>query len=239
MDSESSYYTYDNYEDKYRESYRESYNNEDLNKYQDEDKYQDDDLDKYKGKEQDKYKVKDQDREQKKGKNYYKYKFCDDEDDFEDKFTPYVQRNIQIVYLIAAIIWLIIVYVFSLYCGNVILWLLLFIPLIIYGLNFYFVPEQTVFVTNLMFTADFLSIGFLIVTIIINWYKEVDKGPIFSLVVLALFLFGLSMLDVWVPEEKFILIQHIRSALETAGVIILVIVVYTYYLEVQKTVYFK
>ncbi len=164
---------------------------------------------------------------------------CDIDDDENEKFDPVTQRSVQIIYLIAAIIWLIIVYVFSLYTNNVIVWILVFIPIIIFGLNFWWVPEHTKFITNLMFSADFLSIGFLIVTIIINWYKEVDKGSIFGLVVLSLVLFGLSMLDVWVPEDKFILVQHVRSSLETAAVIALIIVVYKYYVEVQKEVYFE
>jgi len=160
------------------------------------------------------------------------------EDDDDDKFDPLTQRRVQVVYLASAIVWLIIVYVFYLYCNNIIVWLLLLIPLIIFGLNYYWVPQHSRFVANLMFSADFLSIGFLIVTILINWYKEVDKGSIFGLIVLSLALFGFSMLDVWVSEENFIIVQHIRSSLETAAVITLIIVVYKYYLEVQKEVYF-
>lgn len=164
------------------------------------------------------------------------YDIDGDEDD--DQIDPITQRSVQIIYIIFAILWLILVYIFSLYTENVIVWLLLFIPLIIYGLNYWWVPTQTKFISNLMFSADFLSIGFLIVTIIINWYKEVDKGPIFGLVIMSLVLFGFSMLDVWVPEDTFIIVQHIRSALETAAVILLIIVVYKYYIEVQKEIYF-
>jgi len=156
----------------------------------------------------------------------------------DDTFDPLTQRRVQVVYLVSAIVWIIIVYVFYLYSNNIIVWLLLIIPLIIFGLNYYWVPQHSRFVANLMFSADFLSIGFLIVTIIINWYKEVDKGSIFGLIVLSLALFGFSMIDVWVSEENFIIVQHIRSALETAAVITLIIVVYKYYLEVQKEVYF-
>lgn len=166
------------------------------------------------------------------------HKHSKKQEEGDDKFDPLTQRRVQVVYLVSAIVWLIIVYVFYLYCNNIIVWLLLLIPLIIFGLNYYWVPQHSRFVANLMFSADFLSIGFLIVTILINWYKEVDKGSIFGLIVLSLALFGFSMLDVWVSEENFIIVQHIRSSLETAAVITLIIVVYKYYLEVQKEVYF-
>ena len=88
-----------------------------------------------------------------------------------------------------------------------------------------------------MFSADFLSIGFLIVTVIINWYREVDKKVVFGLVVLILIILGLSTIDIWTSEKDFIIIQHIRSALETIAVSTLMIAVYKYYLEVQSTVY--
>lgn len=166
------------------------------------------------------------------------HKHSKKQEEGDDKFDPLTQRRVQVVYLVSAIVWLIIVYVFYLYCNNIIVWLLLLIPLVIFGLNYYWVPQHSRFVANLMFSADFLSIGFLIVTILINWYKEVDKGSIFGLIVLSLALFGFSMLDVWVSEENFIIVQHIRSSLETAAVITLIIVVYKYYLEVQKEVYF-
>jgi len=231
---ESSYYTQEDYfhsddntyDNKYNNKYKNKYNINNYDNMRDDKINKMDDMNNYNN-------IREDDNK----KKYYKYNLDNDDDD-ESKLNCNVQRSVQVIYLVSAIIWVIITYVFSLYLDNLIIWLLVSVPLIIYGFNFYWVHEQTYFVSKLMFAADFLSIGFLIVTIIINWYKEVDKEPIFGLVVLALFIFGLSMLDVWVAEENFIYMQHIRSALETAGVVLLVMVVYKYYLEVKKTVYF-
>lgn len=159
-------------------------------------------------------------------------------DDNED-YTTSRRKQIQTVYIVFAIIWLVISYIFSFYCGNLIIYIFVIVPIIVFGLNFYWVPKQTLSVTSLMFSADFLSIGFLIVTVIINWYREVDKKVVFGLVVLILIILGFSTIDIWTSEKDFIIIQHIRSALETIAVSVLMITVYKYYLEVQKTVYEK
>ena len=157
-----------------------------------------------------------------------------DDDDLDED----TKWQIQLIYIAFAIIWIILVYLFSLYCKNILISLLALIPLIVFGFNYYWIKDQTKYISNLMFSADFLSIGFLIVTIVINWYRDVDKGSIFGLVVLTLALFGFSMIDFWLPEENFILLQHSRSALETMAVVILTIAIYIFYIEVQQEVYF-
>nr|QBK90043.1 MAG: hypothetical protein LCPAC101_03280 [Pithovirus LCPAC101] len=154
-----------------------------------------------------------------------------------DDYTDKRRKQIQTVYIVFAIIWIIISYIFYIYCQNAIVYLLFLIPLVVFGLNFYLVPQQTLSSTKLMFNADFLSIGFLIVTVIINWYREVDKRFIFSLVVLTLIVLGLSTIDIWTSENDFIIIQHARSSLETIAVTLLMITVYTYFVEVNKIVY--
>ena len=154
-----------------------------------------------------------------------------------DDYTDKRRKQIQTVYVVFAIIWIILSYIFYIYCQNVVVYLLFLVPLIVFGFNFYLVPQQTLSSTQLMFNADFLSIEFLVVTVIINWYREVDKKYIFSLVVLTLIVLGFSTIDIWASEEDFIIIQHIRSALETIAVTLLMITVYTYFVEVNKVVY--
>nr|QBK90119.1 MAG: hypothetical protein LCPAC102_00290 [Pithovirus LCPAC102] len=157
----------------------------------------------------------------------------------EDKdYNSNTKVQIQIIYIISAIIWIIIIYIFSLYCNGVTILLLSFIPIIVYGLNFMWAKHQSLEVSTLMFNADFLSIGFLIVTIILNWYKEVDKKEIFLLVVVSLLILSLGIIDIWTPKESIILLQNIRSVLETGSVVLLMIVVIKYYFLVQKEIYF-
>ena len=162
----------------------------------------------------------------------HKYKHED-----HDDYTDIRRKQIQTVYIVFAIIWIILSYIFYFYCGNVIIYLFFSIPLLVFGFNFHLVPQQTLSTTSLMFSADFLSIGFLIVTVIINWYREVDKKVVFGLVVLTVIILGFSTIDIWTADKDFIIIQHIRSSLETIAVVILIITVYRYYLEVQKVVY--
>lgn len=158
--------------------------------------------------------------------------------DEESDYTDERRIQIQTVYIISAIIWIIIIYCFDLLNNTIIILLFLFIPIIIFGFNFYSVPYQTLEVPSLMFSADFISIGFLVVTIIINWYREVDKKSIFGLIVLALILLSLSMIDLWTTKKDFIIVQHVRSALETAAITLLVIIIYKYYEQVSDEVYF-
>ncbi len=145
-------------------------------------------------------------------------------------FTCQQVIQIQYIYIIAAIIWMIIAYCLYLYTGGIVVCLFLFIPLIVYGLNFYWLPQHTKDLPNLMFDADFLAIAFLIVTLIINWYKLIDIHNILPIIIVAIIILAFTLIDFWTPNKQFIIVQHIRSALETAAVVLLMIVAYKYYL---------
>lgn len=156
----------------------------------------------------------------------------------DDRDFTYKQViQIQYIYIIAAIIWLIIVYCLCLYTGGVVVCLFLFIPLIVYGLNFYWLPQHTKDVPKLMFDADFLAIAFLIITLIVNWYKLIDTHHVLPIIIVAVIILAFTLIDFWTPKKDFIIIQHIRSSLETAAVVLLMIVAYKYYLLMAPLCY--
>ncbi len=159
-------------------------------------------------------------------------------DDDENEIIDRNKLLIQSIYIIGAVIWIIIIYFFSLYMNNIVIWLFLFIPLIVFGLNYYWTDEQTIELPSLVFNADFLSIGFLIVTIILNWYKEISKKDIFILVVLTLIFLSLGLIDFWTSKENFIVIQNVRSAFETIAITLLLVVVVKYYNRVNEEMFF-
>mgnify|MGYP006908219333 CR=1 FL=1 len=164
------------------------------------------------------------------------HRLIDDKD--KNEITNSNKLLIQSLYIIFAVIWVIIVYFFSLYMNNIAIWIILFIPLIVFGLNYYWVFEQTIELPSLVFNADFLSIGFLIVTIIINWYREVSKKDIFILVVITVIFLALGLIDFWTSEENFIVIQNFRSAIETIAITLLLIIVLKYYERVKEELFF-
>lgn len=142
-------------------------------------------------------------------------------------------QQIQLIYILAAIIWLAIIYWAQLYLpNNIIVWSLLAIPLIVFGLGFYYASYIGQDIEELMFQSNYLSFGFMITAVLINWNHPKNnngKSEFFKHVVLAFILMMMSMIDIWVSKEKMTLVNHIQSILQTMALVILSIALYQYY----------
>lgn len=142
-------------------------------------------------------------------------------------------QQIQLIYILAAIIWLAIIYWAQLYKPyNIITWGLLSIPLFVFGLGFYYAEYTGQDIEDLMFQANYLSFGFMITAVLINWNHPKNnsgKAEFFQHIVLAFILMMMSMIDVWVSRERMTLVYHIQSILQTMALVILSIALFQYY----------
>jgi hypothetical protein len=123
------------------------------------------------------------------------------------------------------------VFFLGLFYSGPIGWLLLIIPLVVYGIGFAQAQYHTPELEDDMFLGNFLSFGFLTTVILINWTKVGDKRKFFKILMLALILILLSLIDVWVKKKYQILVKHVRTILQTAALILLGYVLYLYYFE--------
>ncbi len=143
-------------------------------------------------------------------------------------------RQIQISYIIASILWVLLIFICRLYETGPIGLLILTIPLVIFAINYQNASKHTTDLESEMFQGNFLSFGFLITSILINWQKLDDKRKYFKLLMIALILLMLSLVDIWVDKDNFIIIKHIRSILETSALLLLAYTLYLYYFDVMK-----
>ena len=136
---------------------------------------------------------------------------------------------IKVIYIIVIIIWVIVIWYLGLYKTDIIGWILLLLPILIFGINISELDECTKEVEESMFEGNFLSFGFLIAVILINWNKTEDKTKYFKLLTLGLVLLMLSLVDIWVRKEKLIVFKHIKSIFQTLALFILAYTLYIYY----------
>lgn len=144
-------------------------------------------------------------------------------------------RKIQIVYIIAAIVWIIIIFALCYWELDIIGGIILAFPLVIFGINFHNADNITHEVESEMFTGNFISFGFLIAIILINWSKIENKGKYFTILFISLVLIMLSLVDVWVDPVNISIAKHLRSIFQTTALALLVYALYVYYKDVMRT----
>lgn len=141
--------------------------------------------------------------------------------------------DIQWIYILAGIVWLILVYVLGLLSPDIIVLLILLIPIIVYAINYVNVSENLCLIENQMFKGNFLYFAFITAIILINWNKDInstEKHNIFKIVIIALILLMLSMVDVWLDPQQFGIINHVRTSLHTASLSLLALSLYMFYI---------
>ncbi len=145
-------------------------------------------------------------------------------------------RQIQILYIIATIGWILLIYICKLYQIDAVGWIFLIAPLIVFGINFASTQYHTVELEGEMFHGNFLSFGFLITIILINWTKVKNKQRLFKILMIALILIMFSLVDFWVGKQHLILSKHLRSILQTAALFLLAYALYYYYISASDIV---
>ncbi len=143
-------------------------------------------------------------------------------------------RKVQLVYIIAAIVWIVIVFVLCFWEIDIIGIVILAFPLVVFGINFSNTSVLTHDIESEMFTGNFISFGFLIAIILINWSKIENKGKYFTILFISLILIMLSLVDVWVDAENLSVAKHIRSIFQTTALALLIYALYLYYKDVMR-----
>ena len=96
-----------------------------------------------------------------------------------------IVSNIEIVYLLAAIFWIFLVFVLRLWeSTDYIIWLFLILPLVIFAINFFSLGEFTCSMEDQMLKGNLLSFGFILALILINWNSPIglhDKTEFFKI----------------------------------------------------------
>jgi len=119
----------------------------------------------------------------------------------------------------------------GIYNGEYMGLLFLSIPVIVYMINYVGCKEITKDVEQHMFKGNFLSFGYLIVVIFMNWNSSIERTKFFKTLVISIILLMLSLVDLWVCESLLILSSSLKSIFQTASLGLLSYSLYMYYLD--------
>ncbi len=151
-----------------------------------------------------------------------------------------VVTYIRMIYVIAIIIWTMIILIFQLYETDLIGWLLLAIPFVIFLIGYASASQVTIDVEEDVYKYNYLSVGLLIVLPLITYLNRdytgcnIRKQRFTSVLVLSLIIILLSMIDVWIPRRWISTIRHLKSTLQTMALTLLMYALYTFYVHIPE-----
>lgn len=147
-------------------------------------------------------------------------------------YTEFQQRWLALLYVVALLIWLIIIIHFCLYSEPA--WWILLLPFVIFALGLANISEITEEVEDAMFTSGSLSVGLILALPLFAWLSDKydgDRRRFMVVLVLALSFSLLTMIDIWIPQCWVCFYRHLRSALQVMGITLLIFALVNYYLH--------
>lgn len=159
----------------------------------------------------------------------------DNKDNHERNFkcyNPTMVRQIKCIYIIASILWLVLIYFLCIYeINSMLIWAFVFLPLFVFAINYVNADKCSHETEAEMFQGNFLAFGSLITIVLLNWNSPAvgDKGMFFKIIITAFILIMLSMIDIWASRKHISLVKHVKSCLQTAALSLLALALYTYY----------
>lgn len=150
----------------------------------------------------------------------------------KDKYDDTTVFYIKMIYIIAAIAWIGLIFALNLLQSDIFVILILLIPLVVFFINYISVGEFSCCTEAQMFRSNFLSFGFLVAVVLINWNSPIgnhDKVGFFRILIVAFIFLMISLVDLWVPKNKMSIVKHIKTSLQTASLALLALALYLYY----------
>ena len=139
---------------------------------------------------------------------------------------------IRLIYILAIILWIFLIFVLSLYRTGWLGYLILSLPIIAFLIGFYNISSITEEVEVELFSSNYWSIGLMIVIPLLVWLDREYKGDKkwFSYIFVTAVIFStLSLLDVWLPRDWLSINRHVSSILQTMSIVLLVFALYVFF----------
>lgn len=149
------------------------------------------------------------------------------------KYPHDVKTNIETVYIISSIVWIVLIFSLGLWThDDIIVWLILLLPLVVFAINYLSVGEFACQTEDQMLKGNFLSFAFIVAVVLINWNSPFDsqhRTEFYKILITAFILLMISLIDLWVGEKKMFVVKHIKTSLHTASLALLALALYLYY----------
>ena len=148
-----------------------------------------------------------------------------------NKKAPYdklMQQNLQVLYMVAILLWLLIVFNFDLFEPNAVSLLLIIFPIAAFAMSLWNIDCVTVEVEEQLFAVSYISIGLLVILPLVTWThdKYGADSKVMGPMILAIILAVASLVDVWVPLKWVSYIRHVRSILQILSLTLIVYALY-------------
>ena len=143
-----------------------------------------------------------------------------------------MQFWIRSVYMIALIVWFIIIIAFRLYLGHG--FLVLWIPIVFFVLSYYSVGHFCSQLSDCMLQTPIVTICILITVQVLYWVLKSNcqnRSRLIAVILLSAVLSLLSLLDLWVKHKRVIIWNHIRHCLQTMSLVVIIYAVISFGLE--------
>jgi len=147
------------------------------------------------------------------------------------RYTDSTVKQIKTIYIIAIILWLVLIVVLGLFCMDIIVLALLSIPLVAFIISYLNICHCDGLTEGEMFKGNFVPFASLVVIVMINWNSPAisDKSRFFKIIITAFILLMLSLVDIWVRKDRMTLAKHVKTCLQTAALSLLATALYVYY----------
>lgn len=151
----------------------------------------------------------------------------------EGKYDRETKNNIETLYIVASITWLVLTVVLGLWkYDDILLWAILLIPLLVFAINYFNLEHFPLHLENQMLRGNLLSFAFIVAVVLIHWNSPFDKQArteFYKILITAFILLMISLVDLWVDEKKMLIVKHMKTALHTASLTLLAVALYLYY----------
>lgn len=132
---------------------------------------------------------------------------------------------VRIMYVFAIIFWTLIILYWRIDFSSLVSSLIIIIPYVLFAISFSSAGLCDQEVEGFLMRGNILTLGLVIAVPLLSWYASYytgDKKKFISIASFAIVLSMMSLLDVWVSPKYLCAIMHLRSILQTIGVILLV-----------------
>lgn len=141
-----------------------------------------------------------------------------------------ITDDIIYIYVVALILWFLLIYTLDLISKDLISFVILLIPVALYLISIYTVHDSDKDIEKGFLQSDILAFSVIIITITLNLERN-SYSPFFSkLMTVGLLLLMFSFVDFWVSKYDYLYVLHIKSILRIAAMTIFLYMIYIYHI---------